>query len=407
MDMQQQLFTAALKIEDPIFISEVAFESNELHIYLDYDRTAMFPCHECGEEHGTYDFTPRVWRHLNFFQYKCYLHFNQPRVDCPKCGVHSFTPEWTRERSGFTLLFEAFAVALAKSGMPFSVMGEMLGEHDTRLRRIIDHYVEKAYEAKDMGGVVDIAVDETSSKKGHNYVTVVSDQANGDVLFVTKGKDEQAIAAFTAEAPKHGLDSKKIERVTMDMSPAFQLGHRKYLQQATLVFDRFHIVKLLNEAVDQVRREEQKTNPLLKKTRYIWLKNRSNLTAKQESKLVDLSQLNLQTAEAYRLKVTFQDIFTGQLFVKDAEAALVTWLRMAEDSGMAPIMKFVETIKSHFMGVISFFRNRITNGVSEGINSIIQQVKRRARGYKNMRHFINMIYLVHGGLNLPDFPLKA
>ena len=403
MDIQQQLFTAALKIEKPVRIAEITFKNEMLHIYLDYEPGALFKCPECGEEHEVYDSIPRTWRHLNFFQYKCFLHFSQPRVNCPKYGIHSVTPDWTRERSGFTLLFEAFVVALAKAGLPFSKIAEATGEYDNRLRRIVDHYVEKAYAIKDMSEVIDIAVDETSSKKGHNYVTVVCDQATGDVLFATPGKDGGTIGKFVEEAKKHNLESDQIKNITMDMSAAFQAGAAEHLPEAAVTFDRFHVIKLANEAVDQVRRDEQKHNPLLKKSRYIWLKNRINLTPKQAIQLMDLDSKNLETAEAYRLKVTLQDIYNMDAGYDAGVVALFTWLDRALDSGLAPIVKFASTMIDHWDGVIRYFKSHLTNGISEGINSLIQTVKRRARGYRNMRHFINMIYLVKGGLELPNF----
>jgi len=403
MDIQQELFTAALKVEKPIIINKIAFENEELHIYLMYEPGALFKCPECGEEHRVYDSIPRTWRHLNFFQYKCFLHYSQPRVDCPKCGKHIVTPDWAREHSGFTLLFEAFVVALAKAGLPFSKIQELTGEYDNRLRRIVDHYVEKAYAVKSMSGVKDIAIDETSSKKGHNYVTVVSDQATGDVLFATEGKDGETIGRFVEEAAKHNLVPKQIENVTMDMSAAFQAGAARYLPDSTVTFDRFHVIKLANEAVDQVRRDEQKLNPLLKKSRYVWLKNRKNLTVKQLQKLMDLDNQNLKTAEAYRLKVTLQDIYSADLNFFEGMLAMDAWLDSAADSGLEPMMKLERTISEHFGGVTNYFKSRLTNGISEGVNSLIQTVKRRARGYKNMRHFINMIYLVKGGLELPSF----
>ena len=403
MDIQQQLFTAALKVEEPVRITKITFENDELHIYLNYEPGALFKCPECGEEHGVYDSIPRTWRHLNFFQYKCFLHYSQPRVDCPKCGKHIVTPDWAREHSGFTLLFEAFVVALAKAGLPFSKIEEVTGEYDNRLRRIVDHYVEKAYADKDMSEVKDVAVDETSSKKGHNYVTVVSDQATGDVIFATVGKDGETIGKFVDEAAKHNLESEQIANITMDMSAAFQAGAAEYLPGAAITFDRFHVIKLANEAVDQVRRDEQKRNPLLKKSRYVWLKNRENLTPKQLQKLMDLDNQNLETAEAYRLKVTLQDIYSADLSYIDGLLAMDAWLDSATNSGIGPMMKLADTISAHWNGVTKYFESRLTNGISEGINSIIQTVKRRARGYKNMRHFINMIYLVKGGLELPNF----
>jgi len=286
MDLQHQLFTAALGIYEPTFISDVTFENNELHITLDFYRGGEFPCPICGELHKVYDTELKTWRHLNFFQFKCYLHFHTPRVNCPTCGKHRYQVPWSRPQSGFTQLFEAFVLTLAKSGMPISTIAKIMGENDTRIRRVIDFHVEEAYAKRDFSKVRKVCVDETSSKKGHKYITVFSNPKDKTVLFATPGKDSSTFVEFAKEAKKHGLDAAdKITEVTIDMSEAFQKGAKEQLPKASVTFDRFHVIKLLNEAIDKVRRIEQNENKELSKTlknsRYCWLKNQENLTNRQ------------------------------------------------------------------------------------------------------------------------------
>jgi len=407
MDIQIQLFTAALKINEPIYIEDVQFTGGELHIRLNFYKGAVFPCPKCGELHKVYDTNEKVWRHLNFFQYKCFLHFPTPRVDCGECGKHQYLPEWGRKKSGFTLLFEAFIVALAKSGMPFSELEKMTGEYDTKLRRIVDYYVEKAYKARSFADVKRLGIDETSSKKGHRYITVVTNQDDGTVLFATPGKDAETVKKFVEEASKHGLAPENVKEVSMDMSQAFQNGVTDNLPDASITFDRFHVMKLLNEAVDKVRRAEQNQSPDLKKTlkksRYVWLKNPENLTDCQREILNSLETSNLLTAEAYRLKLAFQEIYAGSSNCETAKIALDAWMKTVENKGLEPLTDFSKTLSNHMPGILRYFTSKLTNGISEGLNSIIGQVKRRARGYTNMRHFINTIYLVKGGLKLPVF----
>ena len=165
----------------------------------------------------------------------------------------------------------------------------------------------------------------------------------------------------------------------------------------------FHVIKALNEAQDEVRRMEQKKNPLLKSTRYIWLKNPENLTAEQKKQLESLRHENSKTAKVYQMKLTFQDIYRNIPEPKAAEAAIKKWLSWAVRSRLEPIKDFAKMIKNHFAGIMHFFTSRLTSGAMEGINSRIQEVKRRAGGFRNIDNFISMIYLEAANLVL-DLP---
>jgi transposase len=301
-------------------------------------------------------------------------------------------PPWGRKQSGFTLLFEAFIMALAKE-MPISRIGELVGEHDTRIWRIVRGHVNRAYAEKSFAETAKIGVDETSSRKGHNYVTVFADMESGDVLFATVGRDAGTVADFAEELPRHEAVVDQIKEVTMDMPPAFICGMADYLPEADVTFDKFHVIQALNRVQDEVRRTEQKKKPLLKRTRYIWLKNPENLTAEQAKQLATLRHENLKTARVYQMKLTFQDIYRQ---IKEPEAAAVAikkWLSWAVRSRIDPIKAFAKTVKSHFAGIMRYFTSRLTSGAMEGINSRIQEVKRRARGFRNINNFIAMIYL--------------
>ena len=165
-----------------------------------------------------------------------------------------------------------------------------------------------------------------------------------------------------------------------------------------------HVIKLLNEAVDKVRRNEQKQNPLLKKTRYVWLKNRKNLTESQLETLQNLENENLETAKAYQLKCTLQDIYANCKTADEAEILLDSWADLAWNSNLEPLQDFVNTLNEHWYGVIRFWTSRLTSGVCEGVNSVIQEIKRVARGYRNIKNFINTIYLRTSRLALPVSP---
>ena len=401
--MEKELFEVALGVSEPLFIKEIHFDTieGELNVHIDFRRGSRFACSECGAEGlPLHDTMEKTWRHLNFFQYKCYIHLRTPRTKCPDCGERLWVPPWGRTQSGFTVLFEAMVMLLAKE-MPISRIGEIVGEHDTRIWRVVRHHVGCAYAKKSFASVSMVGCDETSSKKGHNYITVFADMDSGDVLFATEGKDSSTVKAFAEELPRHGATTEQVKEATIDMSPAFIAGMRDYLPEASVTFDKFHVIQALNKAQDEVRRMEQKTNPLLlKNTRYIWLKNPENLTEKQKKALETLRYENLKTAKVYQMKLTFQDIYRNIEEPEAAEAAIKKWLSWAVRSRLEPIKSFAKMVKSHFGGIMRYFTSRLTTGAVEGLNSRIQEIKRRARGYRNTGNFITMIYLEAAGLDL-------
>jgi Transposase and inactivated derivatives len=404
--VEKELFTAALGIEEPLYIEEIVFDraEGELHIHMNFRRGGRFCCSECGaEDLPVHDTVEKTWRHLNFWQYKTYIHLRTPRTKCKNCGDRLWIPPWGRKQSGFTMLFEAVVMTLAKE-MPISKIGEIVGETDTRIWRIVRGHVCRAYARKAFGAVKKLGVDETSSRKGHNYVTVFADMDSGDVLFATQGKDGNTIKEFAKEMPAHSADAQEVQEVTMDMSPAFISGAADHLPNASITFDKFHIIQALNKAQDEVRRMEQKQNPLLKRSRYIWLKNPENLSAEQKKKLESLRFENLKTAKVYQMKLTFQDIYRNIREPEAAEEAIKKWLSWAVRSRIDPIKKFAKTVKTHWNGILRYFHSRLTSGAMEGINSRIQEIKRRARGFRNINNFIAMIYLEAAGL---DFALPT
>ena len=202
------LFTAALQLPDPWRVSGVEFRDEEdgrreLHIAIGFAAGSAVPLPGTGVRRGrvsVHDARERVWRHLNFFQYKAFIHAGVPRVTCPAHGVHAVPVPWARTGSGFTLLFEAMVVELAKS-QPVADIAEQVGEHDTRLWRFIRHYVDEARLYEDYTGVEAIGIDETS-RKGHRYITVVADLVERNVICVVPGKDSTTIQ--TVRAGFHG-----------------------------------------------------------------------------------------------------------------------------------------------------------------------------------------------------------
>jgi transposase len=219
-----------------------------------------------------HDTAEKSWRHLNFFQHEAHLHARVPRVRCGSCGVRVVEVPWARPGSGFTLLFEALVLTLVKE-MPVQAVARLIGEHDTRIWRVLHHYVGEARAAADFSEVRAVGLDETASKRGHQYITLFMDLDASKLLFATEGRDATTLAAFRADLEAHGGKAEQVEEICMDMSPAFRKGAAASFPEASLTFDKFHVMQLINTAVDTVRREERKTRPELKGTRYVWTKN--------------------------------------------------------------------------------------------------------------------------------------
>ena len=184
------LFQLALGLTSPwkVMRSEFSVEDGRLDLHVDFPSGSRFVCVECGREGcGVHDTKTETWRHLDFFQHRAFLHARTPRVTCPKCGVHKVAVPWARSGSGFTLLFEAYVLALAKA-MPIANVAERMGEHDTRLWRILDHYVWAAVEKQDLSEVRQIAADETSARRGHDYISLFVDMVRRKVVYVAEGR---------------------------------------------------------------------------------------------------------------------------------------------------------------------------------------------------------------------------
>jgi transposase len=289
------------------------------------------------------------------------------------------------------LKFEAFAMRLCKE-MSMSAVSKELEEPDTNLWRVFHHFVKRnVIELFDFKNVKRVCVDETAIKRGHKYVSIFTDYDTGQVLFVTDGRSQEVFSLFYGWLWDQGGHPSNIELFSMDMSVSYQAGRKNYFGRSEVVFDRFHIKKGMNKALDEVRKEEVQRVESLKKSKYIWLKNEQNLTAEQKTRLANfLEDSSLNTSLAYQVKIEFDQLWNVQ---KLAIPALVSkWARNALALNLKPITRFVQTFHDHYEGIIKSIKTGITNAVSEGLNSLMQLARTRARGYRNSENFKAMIY---------------
>ena len=396
-----EMFKVALELEQPWELKSIEFDDQDQawHLFLDFERGAEFACPLCGVSSKAYDAGKKNWRHLDFWNWKTYIHARVPRTNCLSCNKVTQVPiKWSRPNSHFTLQFEAWAMRLMAE-MPVNAAAHELREHDTRMWRIFHYYVDKAMHQLDFNDLKRIAIDETSSRRGHRYITLFVDADSMVVLFATKGKGMTTLEQFRAYLSERSVATEQIEEVCCDMSPAFISGIETYFPKAEITFDKFHVMKLVNEAVDEVRKQEQKKQPELKRTKYLWLKNESNLNAAQRETLLGLKDLHLDTGRAYRLKISLQEFWSSPHIY--ADLYLREWIGWAKRSKLEPMMRLAKTIKSHEEGILRWFHSRMTNGFLEGLNGLIQAAKRKARGYRNVDNLIAMVYMTANKDRLP------
>ena len=395
------LFQLALGLVPPWMIKTVNFDADKkrLDLEIDFKTGGRFPCPDCGTvDCPTHDTVMKTWRHLDFFQHQAFLHARTPRIICPKCGVRLVGVPWARPGSGFTLLFEALVMTLVKH-MPVAAAARLIGEHDTRTWRIVFHYVEEALARVDLADLRRICIDETAAKRGHDYITLFVDIDRRRVVYIADGKDADTVAEFADHVDARGGDASRVKEVCVDMSGAFIKGVTENLTEAEITFDKFHVMKLIGDAVDKVRRAESKSRPELKRSRYLWLKNETNLNAAQRATLGSLRHTNLKTARAYHLRLAFQDIYK-EYSREWATLHLDRWYSWARRSRLEAMKQVAATIDRHKDGILAWFDSGIANGLIEGINSLVQAAKAKARGYPNRKTLKVVTYLIAGKLDL-------
>ena len=405
----RELFALALGVNEPWYVASIDLspKENQLNIALDFRRGGTFPCPECGAANcKAYDSEERRWRHLNFFQYATVLRARVPRVDCGKCGKRMVDVPWARPGSGFTLLFEALILAMAPH-MPIAAVARLVGEHDTRLWRVVRHYVDTARACRDDSEVRHVGIDETAARRGHDYISLFVDLDGPRVLFATEGRNSATVAEFARDLKEHGGDAAWITEACADMSPAFIKGIGESLPNAAITFDKFHLKKIITEAVDKTRRQERGEYPELKGMRYALLRNEETMTDNQlefVSSLL-LRKSKMKTARAFHLKLAFDDLYTARS-PRVARRYLTRWCNWAVRSRVPAMVDAAKTIRRHFEGILRWFTSRINNGILEGINSLIQAAKAKARGYRSTRNLITMAYLLAGRLQFNETHLR-
>jgi transposase len=401
------LFTLALGLSAPWRVVETRFdeEQKRLDLRLAYATGAHFACPGCAAANcPVYDAEEKQWRHLDFFQHQAYLTARVPRVRCDQCGVRQVAVPWARPGSGFTLLMEALVLELARN-MPMRAIARLLAVGDKRLWRVVSHYVKQALAKSDCRRVRRVGIDETSARKRHDYISLFFDLDARRLVFATPGRDAATVGRFGDFLRDHRGAETSVREVSCDMSPAFISGVRQHLPRAAITLDRFHVTRVLTDAVDAVRRSEWRSDKAVKGSRYLLLTNPESLTREQETRLAEVMARNVPLAEAYRLKETFRDLYRQPDYAA-GRGFLKAWITMAYRSSLAPMIRAANTIRRHWQGILHWHVSKVTNGVMEALASLVQAAKRKARGYRNHETFVLMAYLIAGKLDLESTHTK-
>jgi transposase len=385
---------------------ELKLAEKKVEIELGWQWGAAAKCPECGRECSIHDSAPeRTWRHLDTMQFETMIRARVPRADCPEHGVKTMQVPWAAPQGRFTLLFERFAVDVLLACASVSQACELLGLGWEAAHEIMRRAVERGLERRELDQLKHLGMDEKSFKRGHSYITLLSDLEQSRVLDVVEERTAEAAEQLWATLTPEQKQS--VEAVAVDMWEPFIQSIQQAVPEADIVHDKFHVSKYLGEAVDKVRRQEHKEllaqgDETLKGTRQLWLYNPQNFSPEQRKEFAELKDLQLKVARAWAAKELFSRFWEYQeegwarRFFKD-------WFGWVSRSRLKPMTDVAGMLKRHLDHLLTYIKHHITNAVTEGLNSKIQSIKSAARGFRNFKNYRTRILFFCGKLNL--YPL--
>jgi len=401
-----ELYRHLLGLTAPWTVERVDLDMARQHVEVHVGHAAgqRFACPDCGREMAVYDhLAERAWRHLDSCQFLTYLHARPPRVSCPEHGVHQVTLPWAQAGSRFTNLFEALAIDILLAAN-VKKAAEILRITWDEAWHLMERAVYRGRAAKGNELPSQIGIDEKAIAKGHRYMTLVCDLQESTVEYIGEDRKEGSLAAyFDAFASEQ---REQIEAISLDMWPAYINACRDKVPGADdkMVFDRFHIMRHVVDAVDKVRKQEHKGlmqagDTILAKSKYLWLTNPANMTDQAKERFAQLKTIELQTGRAWAIKESLRDLwsYTSTTW---ATKFWKRWYFWATHSRLMPMIAAAKLIARHLPNVLTYFTHRITNAVAEGLNSKIATVQKRACGYRNPDNFKIAVYFHCGGLSL-------
>ena len=395
-------YAALLKIERPWEVTEVRRDPVReiVTIRVALPASAVAKCPQCGKAASVHDKRERTWRHLDAMGHEVQLVCQVPRCSCPEHGVLQVKVPWAEPGSRFTFHFEAFAVRVIEACRSLTQAAELLCLHWDSVQRIIERAVERGLARRTTEGIKQVGLDEKSFLRGQRYISLMTDLKASRVLEVVEGRDTGQAIALWESLPSEQRG--KVEAAAMDMGANFAAATRIAAPQASIVHDRFHVSKHLNEAVDQTRRQEaaklaEKGDETLKKTRYLWL--HGTVPEKHQTSFSDLLEMNLKTSRAWLYKEQMVE-FWAQPDAKAGERFFSQWYKTVMRSRLPKVKAVARTLKAHLVNLLTYFQYPITNAITEGFNSKIQAIKADARGFRRFQNYRARILFFCGKLDL-------
>jgi transposase len=361
------------------------------------------PCPECGQDCGLADHADeRRWRHLDTMQFTTELVARLPRTRCPEHGVKTIVPPWADKHSRFTLLFEVFAIEVLRACRTIKSAAALLDLSWDGLQAIMNRAVQRGLARREAAPIRHLGLDEKSFGKGHDYITVLTDLDGSRVLDVTPERTEAAASDVLQTLTV--AQRQAVQAVAADMLPAYESAVAAQMPKAELVHDKFHVAKHLNEAVDKVRRAENKAlqamdDDRLKGTRQLWLFSKPNLSHAQRRAFERIKKRGLKTGRAWSIKEQFR-WFWRYVYTTSAHDFFDRWYAWAVRCRLPPIVKVAKMLRRHLFNLLNYFLHRITNAASEGFNSVIQALKYAARGFRSFANYRTRILFFCGKLDL-------
>ena len=417
-------FERLLGLSMPYSITKIEQDHAEekgVHIYVEVSKEYR-PTNGNFVVGTRHDVEIRKWRHLDLFQYPCYIHCEVPKFKYgkgPESYVETLVVPWARPNSGFTLLFEELVMNFVKLHGCVTRVAKQVKEYPQRLQTIINFYEplefieeelsdeeeglipleelleEVVVESTDLANVTKLNIDETSRKKGHDYVTNFLDGETGEVLDIQKGKGAKVVEKFVKKGLSKGLNPSAITDISIDMSPSFICGCETYFGQAAISFDKFHVSQLINRCFDEFRKKQARIfGERLPKWSIV--KPVEKLNAKEQEELNELLSQLPQLEEFHHHKNNFSELW-GYESPEEGAAFLAFWIGRIEEMGKEfknkKMLTLAQTLTKHFDRIINVLRSGMDNAISEAFNNNVQIMKRVARGYKKFEQYIQMIKL--------------
>jgi transposase len=397
----ENLFTKLLQLEDGWIVESVDTDFNKEEIFIQI--ACLLDQLEDSETGGlgkVYDHAPmREWRHLDTMQYKTYIRCQLPRIITSSGKVKTVQPNWASGYERHTYLFEHAVIDLLKASKNQTKTAHLMRCGFNVVNRIMHLSVKRGMDRRNYSELTfdHLSIDEKSFRKGHHYITVLSHPASGCVLDVEEDRTKEACKKLLSNSlTTEQLN--KVSAISMDMWKAFIQTAQEILPNASIVHDRFHLVKYLNEAIDKVRRREVKQHQDLKNSRYALLKNPENLTDRQRTHFEAIADANYEVSKAWQVRENFKALFSkGKLW---ATLSFLQWANDATKRKIKEVDKVVDMFKNHLSGVVNALLINLTNAMAERLNGKIQELKTVGRGYRTFTNFRSAILFFNGGLNL-------